>query len=168
MNKSIRIRQSGLVKTGLIWREVTEGANLEGGRGEGWQPIGDSVWSMKVIDRLGKTNELPAEINDAVASYDQWPAIATEQLLHTHTCTHPATHTRTAVMRVVTCPLDDFHHVWGEVAHAVISCPVVVNAALPTAIRVLFQNLTTQTHTVWKIPLIESNHKIRWLHPNYD
>lgn len=50
-------------------------------------------------------------------------------------------------MWLVTCPLDDFHHVGGEVAHAVIPCAIVVNTAFPPAIWVLLQNL--QTHTVY-------------------
>lgn len=49
-------------------------------------------------------------------------------------------------MWVVTCPLDDFHHVGREVAHAVVSGAVVVDAALPSAVRMLLQNLPAVTH----------------------
>ena len=90
----------------------------------------------------------------------KWSAVATEQLLKlnshtrestrihppTHTDTHTHTHTHTAVMLVVTCPLDYFHHVGWKVAHSVISCAVVVNAAFPSAVRVLLQNLPTHTY----------------------
>lgn len=70
---------------------------------------------------------------------------------HIHIHTHPPTPThtiaRTAVMWVVTCPLDDFHHVGGKVTHTVISCAVVVNTTLPSTVRVLLQDLATNADT---------------------
>lgn len=50
--------------------------------------------------------------------------------------------THGAATGVVTCPLDDLHHVGGEVAHTVVASAVVVNAAFPSAVRVLLQNLS--------------------------
>lgn len=77
---------------------------------------------------------------------------AAAELTRMQICTNPPTHAQThthrdiAVMWVVTCPLDDFHHVGGEVAYAVISCAIVMNAAFPSPIRMLFQNLPTVMH----------------------
>lgn len=73
------------------------------------------------------------------------PTAAAELHTHAKIYTSSPTHTRrnVTVMWVVTCPLDDFHHVGGEVAHTVISCAIVVNAALPAPVRMLFQNLPT-------------------------
>lgn len=73
---------------------------------------------------------------------------AAAELTHMHPPTHTQTHAHRdiAVMWVVTCPLDDFHHVGREVAYTVISCAIVMNAAFPSPVRMLFQNLPTVMH----------------------
>lgn len=87
---------------------------------------------------------------------------AAAELTHMQICTPPKaptrprtqthTHRDIALIWVVTCPLDNFHHVGGEVAHAVISSAIVMNAAFPPPVRMLFQNLPTNSYVQIKIP----------------
>lgn len=57
-------------------------------------------------------------------------------LCFTHVHRWADTHTHTCALT------DDFHHGGREVAHTVVSCPVVMDTAFPASIRMLLQNLS--------------------------
>lgn len=73
---------------------------------------------------------------DTLSGQSVWSGFNLLQRTHsdTHTHTHKSTHT---------CALaDDLHHGGREVAHAVISCSVVMDTAFPATVGVLLQNLS--------------------------
>lgn len=111
-----------------------------GGRGEVREARG---WYRLRKETEGTGGKQPPEdtVDEQQADGGQKLLLATTQHMQTTHTSH--THTHTAVMWVVTCPLDDLHNVGWEVAHTVVSGAVVVDAALPSAIRVLLQHLYT-------------------------
>lgn len=50
-------------------------------------------------------------------------------------------HARTYTRKLTCAFADDLHHGGWKVAHAVISCPVVMDTAFPASVGVLLQNL---------------------------